>query len=771
MIRLILSWNFNSFYITQGAHRMQYLTSKQKDKMKIKLSILFVLTLSNTFLFGQNIEGIITDKKEIPITGAYIFHLGNDEHSHSNEKGIFLLKGVNVGDSLQVTHVGYEKRTVVVQTLEKLSIQLSEETVSLDEIVITPRLDALNLFTEIDLKIHPVNSSQEILRQVPGLFIGQHAGGGKSEQMFLRGFDIDHGTDINISVDGLPVNMVSHAHGQGYSDLHFVIPETIDKIDFGKGTYYADKGNFTTAGFVNFETKKRLENSLIKMEAGQFNSQRLLGIFDVLKQSKNSAYLAAEYITTDGAFESPQNFNRINLMGKYTGYINNNDELSILTSYFTSGWDASGQIPQRAVDDGSITRFGSIDDTEGGNTSRTNILIDYNKFIDKNSFIKNSVYYSNYDFELYSNFTFFLDDPINGDQIKQKENRSIFGINSEYNKTFSSSRISGNWQAGISLRNDLSLDNELSHTANRLETLSYTQLGDINESNFGAYVNSTFNIGNWIINPAFRLDYFKFNYYDKLVETYETLSETKSIVSPKLNVLYNPTDELQLYLKTGKGFHSNDTRVVVAQGGEEILPAAYSADLGFIWKPLTKMVINVAYWNLYLEQEFVYVGDAGIVEPSGKTKRQGLDLSLRYQPLDWLIWDIDANYSHARSVDDPEGHDYIPLAPDFTLASGLNVIHPSGIYGGVNVRHINDRPANEDNSIVAAGYTVVDMNVGYQWDNFDFGIQIQNLMDTKWNETQFATESRLQYETTSVEEIHFTPGTPFFIKGSVAFKF
>lgn len=734
--------------------------------------IIFLLLLFNINIFGQPLTGKITDKQKSPITGAHILNISNGLHTHSDEMGSFTMEAIETGDTLKISHIGYNPELIVINALElPLSITLDLKSISIAEVVISPEVNALNMISAIDIQTNPVNSSQDILRQIPGLVIGQHAGGGKAEQMFLRGFDIDHGTDIAITADGLPVNMVSHAHGQGYADLHFVIPETIENIDFGKGPYYADKGNFNTAGYVNFNSKRSLENSLIKFEKGQFNTSRILGMFDIANNEKNQSYMATEYLSTDGAFESPQNFNRINLFGKYTTNITASDKVGITVSHFTSKWDASGQIPQRAVDEGLITRFGAIDDTEGGNTSRTNILLNYDKYIDKNSFIKNRVFHSNYDFELYSNFTFFLEDTVNGDQIRQKENRAIYGLNSEYNRSFSSDKFDGNWQAGISLRNDQSQNNELSHTVNRSETLDPMMLGDINETNYAAYFNVKFDIGKWTINPALRVDYFDFQYNDALQTEYKTQSSTKAIVSPKLNILYHFSPDLQLYLKGGKGFHSNDTRVVVAQEGKEILPAAYGFDAGILWKPIPQLLVNTAYWYLFLEQEFVYVGDAGIVEPGGKTKRHGLDLSVRYQLLDWLFWNFDANYSHARAIDELPGEDFIPLAPDFTFTTGLNVIHPSGIYGGLNLRHINDRPANEDNSIIAKGYTVVDFNVGYPWRKLDFGIQIQNLLNTEWNETQFATESRLKNEPAPVEEIHFIPGTPFFIKAIIAFKF
>lgn len=735
--------------------------------MKHLITICCVLFMQQ--IFAQTLKGKVVSQNNIPIAEAHILNTNDKHHTHSNERGAFVLHHVTVGDTLIVSHINYKKKRVVVSSLETVRITLEENLVSLEEITIGKKLNALNVITAVDIKTTPVNSSQEILQKVPGLFIGQHAGGGKAEQIFLRGFDIDHGTDITITADGMPVNMVSHAHGQGYADLHFVIPETVENIDFGKGAYYADKGNFNTAGYVNFQTKTRLSDNVVKLEVGQFNTKRLLGMFNLINNNKESAYIASEYILTDGYFDSPQNFNRLNIFGKYTSNVTDTDKVGLTVSHFTSKWDASGQIPQRAVNSGLITRFGAIDDTEGGRTSRTNALLTYDKILSEHSSIKNKIYYNKYDFELFSNFTFFLSDPVNGDQIKQIETRKIFGFNSDYKQNFTG--IDGSFSAGISLRNDQSFGNELARTLNRRRTLSRIQSGDINETNLGAYASANFNFGKFTINPSLRFDYFNFEYNDALQTNYRTQSETANIVSPKLNIFYNYNEDLQLYVKTGKGFHSNDTRVVVAQNGRDILPASYGFDAGFIWKPMPKLLVNTAYWYLFLEQEFVYVGDAGIVEPSGKTKRQGVDFSLRYEPLDRLFFNFDANYTHARASEVVNGQDFIPLAPDFTLTSGINYKSELGIYGGLQVRHINDRPANEDNSIVAEGYTVTDFNVGYELKNVTFGVQIQNLFDVDWNETQFATESRLQSEANPTEEIHFTPGTPFFLRGTITVNF
>lgn len=737
----------------------------------MKKVLLFFLLLAFGMSYGQSVKGEVKDNYNNPLVDVNIVNISNDKHTHTDEKGLFAFKGVGIGDTLQFSYVGYQIQKVKVDALDaELKIVLVPETISLEEIVISPDLDALNIVTKIDIKTNPVSSSQEILRKVPGLFIGQHAGGGKAEQIFLRGFDIDHGTDVRISVDGMPVNMVSHAHGQGYADLHFLIPETIEKIDFGKGTYNVKQGNFSTAGYVGFKTKNRFENNLVKLEAGQFNTKRMLTAFNLVDKQHHHAYIASEYLLTDGPFKSPQNFDRINLLGKYAGKVSANNEIELSVSHFASKWDASGQIPQRAIDSKKIGWFGAIDDTEGGFTSRQNIILSHKNSLSQNSFLTNRAYFSDYNFELYSNFTFFLNDSINGDQIKQKEHRNIYGLSSEYNYHFSG-QLDGELQVGVSVRNDQTEDTELSHTLNRKTTLKQIQSGDIHETNFGSYANAVFNFGKWTINPAVRLDYFNFKYYNNLEKSYKTKANNKSILSPKLNILYSVSDNMQWYIKAGKGFHSNDTRVVLEQKQEKILPSAYGADVGFIWKPNPKMIINSAYWYLFLEQEFVYVGDEGVVEASGKTARQGVDVGIRYQPVSWLFLNFDANYAHARSVEEAKGEDFIPLAPDFTWKGGINVLHPAGFFGGVNARHVNNRPANEDNSITAVGYTVVDLNVGYEWKVATFGVQIQNLLDTKWKETQFATTSRLQSEPKSVEEIHFTPGTPFMIKGSISFRF
>ncbi|MBC9912033.1 TonB-dependent receptor [Chitinophaga varians] len=639
-------------------------------------------------------------------------------------------------------------------------------------VVSAPRIEIAMM--HVDLKKIPVNTAQDLLRKVPGLFISQHAGGGKAEQIFLRGFDCDHGTDVNISADGIPVNIVSHAHGQGYSDLHFLIPETVESIDFGKGAYYPEKGDFNTAGYVNFATYDHLDNSMIKVEGGSFNTMRLAGVFNLLADksaAKRNAYVATEYNYTNGPFDVQQQFSRFNLFGKYNQWLNDKDYISFQASTFTSGWNASGQIPERAVAEGLISRWGSIDPTEGGNTSRTNAALTYRHQASADESWQSFFFYSRYQFNLYSNFTFFLKDPVHGDEIQQKDDRSIYGFEQQYTHDYTIGNSRLTWQSGAGLRLDDIQDLELNHVYRRDTLLNRLAWGSGRETNLDAYTGLTWHTGHWRINPAVRVDHFIFNYQDKLKPANGDPGVTATRVSPKLNFSYSTGSIAQWYLKTGMGFHSNDMRVVMQQHGKDILPFSAGADLGVVLKPVPNLLIQPALWYLYLQQEFVYVGDEAVVEPSGKTRRLGVDVSVRYQPVKWLYLDADVNYAHAREIGQPKGANYIPLAPVLTSTGGIGVNLPIGFSANLRYRYMKDRPANEANSLVAQGYFVNDLMLAYTHRQFQFTVQAQNLFNVNWNEAQFETETRLQHETESVTDMCFTPGTPFYLKAGVAIRF
>lgn len=732
-------------------------------------SILFLVTQWST---SQTLIGLIVATENNGIDKVQLVNLRTKLSAYTNEFGNFTIENCAINDSIQCSKIGFQDFVFIITDFSSRTYKLKTVPFQLDQVVVNNSFNTTNIISQIDIKTFPVISSQELLRKVPGLFIGQHAGGGKAEQIFLRGFDIDHGTDIAIDVDGLPVNMVSHAHGQGYSDLHFLIPETVQKIDFDKGAYLASKGNFATAGQVSFQTKKVLDSDLISAEIGQFNTQRLLGMFSVLNKPNQNAYIATEYQKSDGPFESPQNFKRINLFSKYNLEFANQSELSLTASYFKSNWNASGQIPNRAVDSGLISRFGAIDDTEGGTTSRTNVMLKHKKFFKDNWESATSFYISHYQFNLFSNFTFFLNDPINGDQINQKEERNSVGFESQIRKKSAYRGLNITTNAALGFRNDVMPNTVLSHTKNRETVLDLIQQGAITETNGFGYISSEIIAGKWTINPALRFDLFGFNYLNRLVTQPQKQTELQTIWSPKINLLFKENDNLNFYFKAGKGFHSNDTRLIMEQTGKAKLPSSLGFDIGSSYKPFSRFLVNTALWYLHLEQEFVYVGDVGIVEPSGATLRKGFDFGLRYQITNKLFINADYTYTDAKSIDAIKAENKIPLAPKTTLVAGINYRAEKGFFGSIYSRYLGDRPANETNTIVAKGYCITDMNVGYAFNSgIEVGAIIQNIFDADWNETQFATESRLFNEASAVTEIHFTPGTPFNGRLFLKYKF
>jgi hypothetical protein len=737
-----------------------------------KIFLYLILITSSILVKAQGtISGNVKQNDGVEtLIGAHVRLAGTTIGSITDEMGNFRLTGLKPDlYSVEVTFVGYQafSESILVedQTITRFEARMKPGDILMSDVTVTASAEqSINTLTPLDIKLRPTNTSQDILRMVPGLFIAQHAGGGKAEQIFLRGFDIDHGTDINLEVDGMPVNMVSHAHGQGYSDLHFIIPEILNYVDFNKGPYYADKGDFTTAGFVDFQTKNSLDQNFLKLEGGQFGSARGVAGINFISSAhpRTSAFLATEFFRTNGFVESPQDFNRFNMSSKVSTQLKNNDKLIIGASFFTSRWDASGQIPTRAVESGLITRFGSIDDTEGGQTKRANLFLKYVHSFLNGSYLSQQVYGIYYDFNLFSNFTFYLNNPDDGDQIQQKESRMIYGYKANYNTSGSLFGKTLDTEVGVGFRLD-EVDNIALSNSKKRAFINDTKRGDVYESNSSAYVNEILKVTEkWSVNAAARLDYFTFRYVDKLANT--TKSESRAIVSPKLGVNYQLSPKTQLYLRTGLGFHSNDARVVTEQTGKDILPRAYGADLGMNSKMTDNLLLSVALWRLDLDQEFVYVGDEGIVEPSGKTQRQGIDLSLRYQILPWLFADTDLNLTKPRSKGEPEGMNYISLAPIISSIGGLTFRMKNGFNGSFRYRYLGDRPANEDNSVVAGGYTLVDAIVNFTQPKFEIGLSTENIFNVEWNEAQFDTESRLQNEVDPVSEIHFTPGTPLFVK-------
>jgi outer membrane receptor protein involved in Fe transport len=755
-----------------------------KNFLKISLCCLFIGFTLSASAHKISIKGAVYGKNtNTPLSGATVKLLNTPKVSTTDNFGVYIFTDLADGPyELQISYLGYEQSRASVEVSNAVSAKvvthLKTGNLQLAEVAVSAVQDKpLNIIGAVDLQMRPIQNSQEILRFIPGLVMAQHAGGGKAEQIFLRGFDIDHGTDINLTADGLPVNMVSHAHGQGYSDLHFLIPETIQAVDFGKGPYQANKGNFATAGYADFRTRTALDKNSIKLEAGRFDNYRAVGMFNLLgpaaRQNHQNAYVAAEYLFSNGYFDLPQNLDRLNVFGRYQGIINDKTIINASLSAFRSNWGASGQIPERAISRGLISRFGAIDSSEGGNTARYNATISLEKMLVNEAVLKNQLYIIKYDFDLYSNFTLFLNDPVNSDEIRQRENRTIYGYQGSYEKELTLWGKPLRSDIGVGLRYDDVNNSELSRTSNRA-FISPVQKGNINEANAFAYVSETWALSPRLsVNAALRFDQFYFKYQNLLPidSLASVLKANRNRLSPKLNITYALSPTMQLYLNTGQGFHSNDTRVSVLPNAREILPKATGTDLGVTFKPADRLFVNAALWFLDLEQELVYVGDEGIVEPSGKTRRYGLDFSARYQFTNSLFADADVNLAKPRARNTEAGAYYIPLAPTTTSTGGFTYQTPNKFRGSLRYRYVANRSANEDYSLTADGYFLLDAVATYTFKKLEFKLSAENLLNQEWKEAQFETESRLPGETEGVTEINFTPGTPFFIKAGITYNF
>lgn len=741
-----------------------------------------------------SVKGIVYDgNTHKPLEGVNIYIKALNSSAVTDAFGKFFLKGIEPGKyKILLSHVGlenYEDELKIEDGVTTdLTVNMKVAPLQMNAVSVNARKDLmLSSVSGIDLKLRPVNNTQDLLRLVPGLFTAQHQGGGKAEQIFIRGFDCDHGTDINLSVDNMPINMVSHAHGQGFADAHFIIPESIQEVDYGKGPYEVDKGNLATAGYVGFKTRNALDNSFVKADGGMYDYFRTAAGFNLLNKDQGAnmhqdAYVIGEYSYNRSYFDAPQNFNRFNLMGKYTNYLSSNKILSLTFSGFHSYWDASGQIPTRAVEQGVVGMYGALD-PESGKTGRYNMNLQYFQGINTNSYFKSNFYLSYYKFNLFSNFTYFAQDSVNGDQIYQAENRFIAGYNNEYTTNYTLGGLKMKSRFGLGFRHDDILDNELSHTLGQKITLNQVEFGDVHETNIFTYAGQTVYLTpQLVLTAGLRYDQFIQEYENRLPTDNTVSTFNNGKFSPKAGLYYNFGNNARIYYNYGTGFHTNDTRTL-AQGrqlGSDVIinhtiPLAFSQDLGMVIKPTSKLLLSGAIWLMNLQQEFGYSGDQAVVDTAGRTRRYGADLSARYELLKWLYVDVDVNYAHGRSIDQPKGSDYIPLAPSLTSIGGLTFKVSKSTSASLRYRHMSDRPANDDNSRIAPGYTLVDAVVNYSVKHYEFGMQIQNLFNVQWREAQFDTETRLRQEVATqmpaVSDVCYTPGTPFFLKLSAAYKF
>jgi outer membrane receptor protein involved in Fe transport len=621
-----------------------------------------------------------------------------------------------------------------------------------------------------DFELRPQGRPADVLRLVPGLIINQHQGGGKAEQYLIRGFDADHGTDLAIFVDGLPVNLRSHAHGQGYADLHFLIPETVKAVDVVKGPYFPEYGDFDTAAAVAFVTRDYVDENTVEVAGGSFNTQRYLALLSPTRDALKT-FVAVEGYRSDGPFEHPNGYVRFNVFAKASASLAEDMKLSVWASHYRAEWHGSGQLPSRAIRAGLIDRFGAIDPNEGGTTQRTNLNIDYAWRVSDAQRLTLHAYASYYALSLFNDFTFFLDDPEHGDMIDQRDRRVVAGFDTQYAITSVPLGMPLTSTAGFQYRIDTP-HIVLAHAIQRHQVGRRQDVGIVEQS-YSPFVKfELVPLDNVRLVAGARGDIFQFHGSEHInsTEPFETRDVTKARPSVKANLIVGPWLDTEFFGNFGTGFHSNDARAVLANRRLEALPTATGYEFGFRSRALPRTELFATYWFLDLSSELVFVGDAGTTEARGSTHRDGVEVGIKVRPLDWLTFTGDFTYTRKAEFVDTGAA--IPLAPLWTARADVTVRLPWGLASSLEMRYLGDRFADEDRHHTARGYTLLNWTGRYRYRNLEAFLSVENLPDVHWREAQFFFTSRLPGEPAAgVNDVHFTPGAPRSFLGGIAVHF
>lgn len=623
--------------------------------------------------------------------------------------------------------------------------------------------------------LQPQGRPAQVLRLIPGLIAVEHSGGaGKADQYFLRGFDADHGTDVAFFTDGMPINFRSHAHGQGYADLNFIIPETIEGLDVYKGAYHVEFGDFDTAGAVNFKTRQVVREGMVQAAGGQFDTQRYLLMLSPTKDNVRTLF-AAEGYYTNGPFQNDNRYFRANLMGKMTVNPTTRSELSLTGTFHKANWNASGEIPLRAVQDGSLDRFGAIDPSEGGKTIRSTARLNYHYDTPSGGRFFANAYGQYYKFDLFTNFTFFLNDPVNGDAIQQSDRRVMYGGDIGYQHRGRVMDMDSAVTVGVQSRVD-DIHARLGPQTTR-NPLGTTIDSDIVEASYSPFIKLDVQPTSWMrLTGGVRSEVFTFDVRNRCSDCPEQAAgrTNSGLVLPKANLILGPWFRTEFFANYGDGFHSNDARSAVAPGSSP-LSRARTYEVGLRSKPWGPegLELIATLWAIDLKSELVFVGDEGATEARGATRRRGVEVAARGQIVGPLYFNGSITWSHAEFTTG----EAIPLAPELTGYGALILRWPEGLTSQLQATYLGVRPLIEDRSIKSPSWLDFDLSERYQipvklsHGRLEAFLFIQNLFNTKWEQAVFAFESRLRNEAAGVTDIHFVPGNPRFVMGGVAWYF
>lgn len=650
---------------------------------------------------------------------------------------------------------------------------------------------SLNL-SGTSLRRRPYFNAGDLLNGAPGFYVVQHGGGGKAQQYFLRGFDADHGTDVALFVDDVPVNMPTHGHGQGYSDLNWIIPELVETIEVRKGPFFAEFGDHAVAGSVNYRLRTDLPQSFVTGSVGMFDTYRAVAAAR-FRSGSNTPLFAAEVYRTNGPFTEGERYRRVSLVSRGSESVAGG-KLTWTAQTFLSAWRAAGQIPLRAVRAGTISRFGAIDPNEGGNSQRHSLALDYRSRTSPDSEVHLTAWIARNRLNLYSNFGLFAGDRIDGDMVRQVDDRVYTGMRAAWVLERQLGGLRVLTRMGTQARYDMSKPS-VAHAPRRMVQSTLTS-STVDEVAAGLFGELDLRWSHWLRAVAgVRYDAVMVQVQDRMRD--EGAAERSGerfadIVSPKLSLIFHAHEWLDLYANFGSGYHSNDARGMVLRGSSRVDPfaRALAYELGARLMQGRRWQLSWSGYLLDLASETVFVGDDGSTEPRGKTRRLGTELNAALQLLPWLKWDGSLSYSRAAFVDNAGNADAVALAPRWLLQSGIEAEHTTGVAGRVSLLWVGDRPATEDGALTAEGFVRLDATLEYRQPWYGLQLAVQNLTDASYRSAQFASVTRLQNESgegscpsgtrassdeggafVGCEDITFTPGLPITVMGSASLYF
>jgi hypothetical protein len=624
--------------------------------------------------------------------------------------------------------------------------------------------------TAKQLAVRPVNRATEVLETVPGMIISQHSGEGKANQYYLRGFNLDHGFDFAQTIAGFPVNMPTHAHAQGYADANFLIPELVSGVQFRKGPYYAENGDFSSAGSANINYFNVLDRPIVTLSGGSFDYRRFLGAASP-RVGRGHLLAAFEYEQDNGPWVSPNAKDKYNGLLRYSQGDPRNG-LSLTFLGFSNHWHSTDQIPKRAVDSRQIDRFGFIEETDGGETFRYAGAFDWQRSGGNDS-TRLTAYTQRYGVQLFHNFTYFLNDPVNGDQFEQYERRWTNGVELTHRRL---ARVGGTpteSAVGVDVRHDAVGGPLGLYLTRATERLSTVRADDVNQVSVGMFGDTEVE---WSrrIRTTFGLRGDVYHWDVASDHALNTGRKTAGIVSPKISAAFGPWRSTEFYANYGLGFHSNSALGVVLRVDPftgEPAPSApafarsQGAEFGTRTVALRGLQTTATLWYLDFDSELIYIGDSGSTEEGPASRRYGLEITNYIYPHRWVTADVDVSFSRARFLDVPSGQAYVPGALNRVISAGISVNPPAGVsagpFGSLRLRHFGPRPLLEDNSVQSEPTSIVNGEAGYQFSNrIRLVVEGFNLLDARVSDIDYYFESRLRDEPEPVEDIHFHAAIP-----------